>query len=91
MGCSFKAISDDQDELYSALERTGLKGRRIDLYSAEANAVIKAARKGLSMQETITAINEARALADAAAKTREELEERAELQRLINKYGVPGR
>ena len=91
MGCSAKAISEDAEELEWAIEKTGMSRRGIQLYSTEADAVIKAAREGLTMEQTIGKVHEAVALRDAAAKTREELAERKELDRLLAKYGTPKR
>lgn len=87
------AIYDDEIELQSALERTGLDKDKlwssVGLYSIEADTVLKCARDGLGASDTIRAIHQARAEHEARRLAREELEERATLEKLLNKYGVP--
>lgn len=92
MGCSASAIADDAHDLERAMRKVGLhsdkKYGRIDIYTSEASVVKKCADAGMNKTDTIKALIEDKHLRAAAVEFKQEMEDRAPLERLSKEYGA---
>jgi hypothetical protein len=91
MGCSYKAIDEDEEELKDALERTGLyrdkKYGNIKLYSSDSIIVKKCAAANMTKNQTIEQIILNRHVLQAKIEFNQEMEKRATLQQLTEEFG----
>lgn len=92
MGCGQKAWADDEDDHERAMRGTGLYGDkkygRIGCNSREAGVVEKCYRDGKSKTDTIRALINDKHQKAADVEFKQEMEDRAALERLQSEYGA---